>query len=327
MTPRRQRSMSSFGAVAMASGAMMFASSGLTGCVTQGTYDRAMAAAATSVRQRDDRIARIESGLAEAKMQIELRERKIAELDAARSNAVHALDEATAIDQHLREELTRLGRDVDKVLAEKGTMSKALDDARARLAELRAAQEAAARRTRTFAELASALRPRIDDGSLTVVLRHGRVVVTIVGDLLFEPGKTELRPTAKALIAEVAKSVHDLGDRSVEVGAHADEALAGAAKATRDDRWTFTTARAVAVVVALADSGLPAARLSATGFGTHDPVADNDTPEGRARNRRVEIALRPDLAEDAARPSMSAAAVSIEPSRSSATRELGAPAM
>jgi chemotaxis protein MotB len=262
---------------------------GATGCVTQGTFDRAVAAGAASVRARDTRIAQIEAGLRDARAQLTARDAKIAEIDAARSNAIRALDEATAIDQHLREELTRLGR-----------------DARARLAELRAAQEAASRRTQTFAQLAGALRPRIDDGSLTVVLRHERVVVTIAGDLLFDSTKAELRPTAKTLLADVATALHALGDRRLEIGAYVDPLPVAAPVAAPtmpattsptphlDDRWSFTAARAVAVIVALSDLGLPSAKLSATAFGTHDPIADNDTAEGRARNRRIEIALRPD---------------------------------
>jgi chemotaxis protein MotB len=61
--------------------------------------------------------------------------------------------------------------------------------------------------------------------------------------------------------------------------------------------WELWTARAVTVARFLADKGVPPTRLSAAGYAESQPVASNDTPEGRAQNRRIEIVLMPNLDE------------------------------
>ena len=82
------------------------------------------------------------------------RDANLSELSTTSAHNVQAqLDEATAINQQLRGELQRLGKDVDKILAERGTLAKALDDAKARLDELRKAQAAAESRTQLFRDL------------------------------------------------------------------------------------------------------------------------------------------------------------------------------
>ena len=78
------------------------------------------------------------------------RDSKLSDLSTSSHNLQAQLDEATAINQQLRGELERLGKDVDKVLADAGTLSKALDDAKARLEELRKAQAAAEARAQLF---------------------------------------------------------------------------------------------------------------------------------------------------------------------------------
>ena len=83
-------------------------------------------------------------------------------------NVQAQLDEATAINQQLRGELERLGKDADKLLAERGTLSKALDDAKDRLDELRKAQAAAEARTQLFHDLAHRFKPLIDAGQLRI---------------------------------------------------------------------------------------------------------------------------------------------------------------
>jgi hypothetical protein len=68
--------------------------------------------------------------------------------------------------------------------------------------------------------------------------------------------------------------------------------------------WELSTARAVEVVKLLIAQGVNARALSAAGYGEFDPVAGNDTIEGRARNRRIEITLQPNLDELVSAPAV-----------------------
>ena len=125
------------------------------------------------------------------------------------------LDEATAINQQLRGELQRLGKDVDKMLADRGTLSKALEDAKARLDELRKAQAAARgaghRSSRTSR---SASRRSSTPGSCGS--RRGAVswCMEVTGDLLFEAGHAELRTAGKGALMEVARALQSVVARA-----------------------------------------------------------------------------------------------------------------
>ncbi len=278
------------------------ASMGSSACVSKVNFDRVVADAAKAqadadAKQKDDaaRIQTLETQLAAAEAATQDRDAKLSELSTTTHNLQVQLDEATAINQQLRGELERLGKDVDKVLAERGTLSKALDDAKSRLEELRKAQAAAESRTQVLRDLQRRFQPLADAGQLRVEAQGARLVMVVKGDLLFDAGRADLRSSGKGALMEVA---HALGTTAPPAGARKvlvtasvdDEPL----KSKRfESTWDLTVARAVAVVKYFVSLGVPAASLTAAGAGSFDPVVPNDGTDARARNRRVEIALLP----------------------------------
>lgn len=108
-------------------------------------------------------------------------------------------------------------------------------------------------------------------------------VLTISGSVLFPSGKSELLPTAKDRLSEVARALKD-DTRSVLVVGHTD-ALEAAKNVELSDE------RANAVRTFLIQEGIEEQRLRSEGMGDTMPVGDNASPEGRANNRRVEIIL------------------------------------
>jgi chemotaxis protein MotB len=270
-------------------------------CVSKVHYDRcvsdaAQAHAEAEAKEKDDasRIQGLVRDLAAAQATIQDRDSKLSELSTANHNVQAQLDEATAIHQQLRTELSRLGKDVDKMLSERGTLSKALDDAKTRLDELRKAQAVAQSRVDLFRTLAGRFKPLLDAGQMRIETRRGQPVMEVSSELLFDAGRSELRPAGKGALMEVAHALQAAaagGARRFLVTSHVDppEGKARSSKST----WDLTSARSVSVVEYLVSLGMPAPSLTAAAGGSFDPVAPNDTPEGRARNRRVEIALWP----------------------------------
>jgi chemotaxis protein MotB len=275
---------------------------GPAACVSQVTFDRAAADAAKAqadadARHKDDdaRSQALEQKLAAAEAETQERDAKLSELSTSTHNLQAQLDEGTAINQQLRGELERLGKDVDKVLAEKGTLSKALDDAKARLEELRKAQAAAESRTQLLRDLQRRFQPLVDAAQLHIEAHGARLVFVVRGDLLFDPGRTDVRSAGKGTLMEIAHTLataaSPAGVRKILVTASVDDEPM---KSKRyDSTWDLTAARAVAVVKLLVSLGVPAPSLAAAGAGSFDPVAPNEGADGRARNRRVEIALLP----------------------------------
>jgi chemotaxis protein MotB len=277
-------------------------STGSTGCVSKVIYDRTVADAAkaqadSDAKQKDDatHIQGLEQQLAAAEATTQDRDAKLSDLETTSHNLQAQLDEATAMNQQLRGELERLGKDVDKILADRGTLSKALDDAKSRLDELRKAQAAAETRTQLLGDLQRHFQPLVDAGQLRLEARGARVVMILKGDLLFDPGRAELRAAGKGSLMEAAHAIGTMsataGVRRMVVTASVDDEPLKSKHF--ESTWDLTVARAVAVVKYLVSLGVPASSLTAAGAGSFDPVGPNDSAEARARNRRVEIALLP----------------------------------
>jgi chemotaxis protein MotB len=278
-------------------------------CVSKVNYDRVVAdaarAAAEAQTQRADaeahakeaaaQIQSLQTDLAAAQAATQDRDSKLADLSTSSHNLQAQLDEATAINQQLRSELGRLGKDVDKILADRGTLSKALDDARQRLEELRKTQAVAEARTQLFRELEHRFQALITAGQLRVESRRGRLVMNVDGDLLFEGAHADIRKAGKGALMEIARALQPsaaaANGRRFLVTANVDDAPFKSK--TFESAWELTAARAVAVVEYLVSLGVPATSLTAAAAGSSDPLVPNEGAEARARNRRLEIALLP----------------------------------
>jgi chemotaxis protein MotB len=169
-----------------------------------------------------------------------------------------------------------------------------------RLDELRKAQAAAEARAELFEQFVRKLRKMIDAGQLKVVTRAGKLVIQLSNDVLFASGRTELKPAGKEALTQLAHVITSVRDRQFQVAGHTDNVPIQASRYASN--WELSTARALEVVKLLISQGAAPHQLSAAGFGEFDPIASNDTPDGRAKNRRIEITLQPDLNELVAAP-------------------------
>ncbi|HEX2574292.1 MAG TPA: OmpA family protein [Polyangia bacterium] len=188
----------------------------------------------------------------------------------------------------LKATLTSLGSTASKSEAE-------LAEARKRVEELRKAQEQAELRNKQFRDLVSKFKAMVDSGKLKVEIRNGLMLVKLADNILFDPGKTDLKKEGKDALKEVTRILADIQDRKFQVAGHTDNQ--GLARGGRfKDNWELSTARAVEVLhFMVKDGGMPAERISAAGFADQLPVAKNDSEDGRRQNRRIEIVLLPNI--------------------------------
>jgi outer membrane protein OmpA-like peptidoglycan-associated protein len=114
------------------------------------------------------------------------------------------------------------------------------------------------------------------------------MVITLDGAVLFTTGKSELLPISREKLAHVAKALQELeDDQRVVVEGHTDS------RGTDELNQALSQARADAVRSYLIEEGVDADMITAVGRGETQPLATNDTPEGRANNRRVEVIIKP----------------------------------
>jgi chemotaxis protein MotB len=278
----------------------------LTACISRDEHDQLMAEAAHRMRmaqqahqqqmgQAQTKIVSLEKELEKLKGEITARDKKIEEANRQIATMQAKLDDATALNQQLTGALEKAGKSVKSLVAEKGSLNAALNDTKARLEELRKAQAAANKRAELFKSLLLKFKKMIDAGDLKIVLRDGRMTLQLRNDVLFDSGKVSIKKSGKDALREVAGILVSFEDRKLQVAGHTDNVPISTAQFPSN--WELSTARAIQVVKFLVNEGVKPELLSAAGYGEHDPVASNETKDGRAKNRRIEIVLQPNIAE------------------------------
>ncbi|CAK0764595.1 chemotaxis protein MotB [uncultured Gammaproteobacteria bacterium] len=140
--------------------------------------------------------------------------------------------------------------------------------------------------------LSTTLQSLIADKTLGVERVNDRLVLELSDKILFDSGSDEIKPEGRPVLANVGRILAQrVKDLQVNVGGHTDNVPLSGNRAFRSN-WDLSAARAVKVVQFLQTSaGIEPERMSAVGFGEYHPIAANDSPEGRSRNRRIEIVL------------------------------------
>jgi len=169
----------------------------------------------------------------------------------------------------------------------------ALASCRDRVSNLKEERSDAKQRLAEFNALSKELRRMIDSGKLDIRFRKGRMVVKLPAAVLFASGSADLSADGRATLKDVAKALRKMRRRFIIAG-HTDAVPVGSDSAFHSN-WALSTARAVTVTEALIKSGVSPKHLTAAGLGSHDPLSSNNTTQGRARNRRIEIILEPDM--------------------------------
>lgn len=132
------------------------------------------------------------------------------------------------------------------------------------------------------------------DKGIKVEQKNGRVYVSMEAKLLFSSGSTKVGSEGTTAVIELAKALEDTEDITILVEGHTDSDPIKTS--TIQDNWDLSVKRATSVVrIMLENSKIKPGILTAAGRGEFFPVAENNTPEGKAKNRRIEVILTPDL--------------------------------
>jgi chemotaxis protein MotB len=221
------------------------------------------------------------------KTQAELDTQKRA-ADEARRNCEATQARLDKENQTLKFRLKELGQKADSTSAD-------LEAARKRMDELRKAQEIADKRAAQFKEMVAKFKAMMDAGKLQVEIRDGLMLVKLPDNILFDPGKTDLKPAGKEAIKEVTTILASIEGRKFQVTGHTDNVPIKSGKFKSN--WELSAQRAVEVVKFMGANGMDPKRLSAAGYADELPIASNDTDDGRRQNRRIEIVVQPNLSE------------------------------
>lgn len=160
------------------------------------------------------------------------------------------------------------------------------------LADLQQKQQASAEMSKSLQDEMSA---DLASKDVTISNLQGQLTVTIVDRVMFDSGEAVLKPDGQAVMRKVAAILADHPELKIQVIGHTDNLpIRPEARARFASNWELSTARALAAVHFLTEqAGVDPRRVGAVGDGEFRPVADNSTAAGRAKNRRIEIAILP----------------------------------
>ncbi len=196
--------------------------------------------------------------------------------------------------EDLKQKLRERGMNLDNLTQSLAEERKALEEYKSRAEQL----EQIRKRFETLRDKLA----QLTNLGLKVEVRDNRMLIQLPGDVLFDSGSDRLKPRGKEILTAVAAVVRgdaDLSKREFQVAGHTDsKPLKGG---PYQDNWGLSAMRARSVLAFLTapapEGGLDPKNWSAAGYGETDPVANNDSDEGREKNRRVELVVMPNVEE------------------------------
>ena len=162
------------------------------------------------------------------------------------------------------------------------------------MSQLRLAHTAEVSQMReTYNALVSKLEGEVESGQIVIEQLRDGLRVKLSEEILFATGSAELGEKGREVLLTVSAELQKV-PYQIEVAGHTDNVqIRGNLANLYPTNWELAGARAARVVRLLEEGGITSNRLLAVSYGENDPVASNDTPEGRARNRRIELRMRP----------------------------------
>jgi chemotaxis protein MotB len=159
---------------------------------------------------------------------------------------------------------------------------------------VKAREEQVRKVSSTYESLLEKMKSEISKGQVTISELKGKLTVNMVDSILFDSGKAEVKKGGLEILGKVISILKDVKDKSIRIEGHTDNVqIVGLLAQRYPTNWELSAARAINVARSLQDQGIDPGQLSAVAYGEWKPVGDNDTAEGKAKNRRIEIILVP----------------------------------
>jgi chemotaxis protein MotB len=217
--------------------------------------------------------------------------------DALEANSSGALTENLERNRKLLEQLQAK----EKALAEEGArltiLEKKLRDRSQRVEELEGIIAAKDAKMRALKDAVSAALTNFEGNGLTVEQRDGKVYVSMENKLLFGSGSWAVNSRGRQAVEQLGIVLAKNPEIAVLIEGHTDD-VPFDGNSNINNNWDLSTKRATAIVTILTENNnIPKDNLTAAGRGEYAPIASNETIEGKAKNRRIEVILAPKLDE------------------------------
>jgi chemotaxis protein MotB len=282
----------------------------ITGCVSTKKYETSLSninALETEKEMVEETLNETQGRLAEESAARAALEDKVAALQNEIEELNHQKESLFALNNDLNDTIGLLSDEKLTVLKEKEAettrLAKEKEREIARLSEekqrtLQEKELAIAKMKQTYDSLVSELNDEIKKGEIAVTQLRDKLSLSMVDKILFDSGSADIKKNGKAVLDRVAEILGTITDKQIRIEGHTDNVPIGPVLAIKfPTNWELSTARSTTVVRYLQEKGVDPRFLSATGYSEYRPVESNESDEGKAKNRRIEIVLIP-LDED-----------------------------
>jgi len=200
-------------------------------------------------------------------------------------------DSLAAQKSSLEEQVKKLTDDSEALRKEKDSLEAKISELSPKAQKAEQLEKA----TQTYQDLTKKLEKEIQKGQIQITEMKNRLTMTMVDKIIFPSGSAEISKEGKEVLGKVTAILKEVKDKRIQVEGHTDNVpIVSVLKKRFPTNWELSTARATEVVRYLQETGgIDPNLLSATGYSEYQPVASNDTDDGKHKNRRIEIVLLP----------------------------------
>lgn len=196
-----------------------------------------------------------------------------------------------------KEQLLLIQENLERTRKLNDSLSESLTERERKVHEL---EEVLARKDKAVTDLRNRITNALlnfNESDLTVKVKNGKVYVSLAEQLLFGSGSIEVDQKGVTALQQLAKAIKDQKDINIMIEGHTDNVPISRKSQYMQDNWDLSVMRATAITKILTKAGVPPQQITAAGRGEYLPLASNDTPQNKQKNRRTEIIITPDLDE------------------------------
>ena len=273
-----------------------------TGCVTTKKYEARLSdinALNTENTQLSEKLQNTEENLRKEKATREALETDVARLRAEKEELMRTNELLLTANKDINKSVAEISREKLMAIKEKDRIIDGLTQEK--MNAIKERDRVIEEQKHSYDNVVSELTEEIKKGEIAVRQLKDKLTLTMVEKILFDSGKADIKTNGKKVLDKVAEILKTISDKQIRIEGHTDNVPIGPVLAEKfPTNWELSTSRATTVVRYLQEKGVSPAFLNAAGYSEYRPVESNETDEGKAKNRRIEIVLIPLDKESAA---------------------------
>jgi chemotaxis protein MotB len=196
-----------------------------------------------------------------------------------------------------QEQLLSIQANLDRTRSINDSLSNSLAEREKKVKEL---EQVLANKDKAVQELKNKISNALlnfKENDISVTVKNGKVYVSLAEELLFGSGSVQIDNKGVSALQQLAKAIKDQKDINIMVEGHTDNVPVSKKSTYMNDNWDLSVMRATSITKILTKAGVSPQQITASGRSEYVPLASNDSPGNKQKNRRTEIIITPNLDE------------------------------